>query len=464
MQGDIYSSGTITAKDLVVFGDTTVLNTTSCNTEQMVITNAGTGPALKVVQSGVNTVAEFYDSDIVGGIPNLIIANGGNVGVGTATPIRTLHVQGDAYISGNMVANIDAALIVSGVLSNERLPSTIAVTAFSGDGASLSNLNASYLTSGTIVNARLPSAISATSFAGDGASLSNLNASYITMGTIANAHLPSAISATTFYGDGASLSNLNASYLTTGTIDNARLPLVISATTFSGDGASLSNLNASYLTSGTVANARLPPALNIQTNAPTITVLSDGNVGLGTTLPVGALQVSGQLNTGTGFLSSISANRGVNVVGIDSIVSIVRYGGQDPAMELKRYNVAGTSLQSYWDIYTTNDDDLRIRRRTAGTTTEDALLIDTNKNVGVGTITPLQKLHVQGNAHVTGTLSTSNISGNAYTLSNLNASFVATGTLDNARLPPAFNVSTLTPTISVNASSNVGIGTNTPLA
>lgn len=532
VHGDVYSSGTITTKDLVVFGDTTILNTTSSNTEQMIITNAGTGPALQVVQSGVNTVAEFYDSDVVGGIPNLIIANGGNVGVGTATPTRTLHVQGDAYIFGTLTASMDAASIVSGVLSNERLPSTIAVaafsgdgaslsnlnatyvtsgtlanarlpsaisaatfsgdgsalsnlhatflttgtianarlpsdisaTTFSGDGASLSNLNASYLTSGTIANARLPSAISATSFSGDGASLSNLNATYLTTGTIANARLPSAISATSFSGDGASLSNLNAAFITTGIIDIARLPPAISATTFSGDGASLSNLNATYITSGTLANARLPPSLNIQTNAPTITVLSDGNVGIGTTTPLGALQVFGQLNTGTGFLPTISANRGVNVVGTDSIVSIVRYGGQDPAVELKRYNVAGTSLQSYWDVYTTNDDDLRIRRRTAGTTTEDALLIDTNKNIGLGTNVPLQKLHVQGNAHVTGTLSTSNISGNGYSLSNLNASFVATGTLDNARLPPALNIGTLTQTITVNSSSNVGIGTNTPLA
>ena len=508
VQGNIYASGTISAENLTVFGDTTVLNTVSSNTEQMVITNAGTGPALRVIQSGVNTVAEFYDSDVVGGIPNMIIANGGNVGLGTNSPSKTLHVNGDIFASGILevnsisgdgasLSNLNASYITSGTLNNACLPSAINVATFSGDGSSLSNLNASYITTGTLDNARLPSAINVATFSGDGASLSNLNASYIASGTINNARLPSAINVATFSGDGSSLSNLNATFLTTGTINNSRLPSAINVATFSGDGSSLSNLNANYITSGTINNARLPSAINvatfsgdgsslsnlnasliasgtlnksrmphaldIQSDTPTISITPDGNVGIGTSNPYGALQIHGQLNTGADFLAGISGNRAVNIVGTDAIMSIVRYGGQDPAIELKRYNVAGTGLQSYWDLYTTNLDDLRIRRRTAGSTTEDAFVIDNARNIGIGTATPLNKLHVVGNGQITSTLFASNIAGNGYSLSNLNASYISTGTVANERLPPALNVIASSQSLTIDAVGNIGVGTALPV-
>jgi hypothetical protein len=56
----------------------------------MVITNDGTGPALKVTQTGANSLAEFYDAE--SGIA-MMIANDGMVGVGTSTPTARLHVS-----------------------------------------------------------------------------------------------------------------------------------------------------------------------------------------------------------------------------------------------------------------------------------------------------------------------------------------------------------------------------------
>lgn len=91
--GDVLASGTITASNLTILGDTVVLNTTTSNTENMVITNAGTGPALKVTQSGgsaVHTVAEFYDAE--NSTPALYIANGGSVGIGTSSPLSLLNL------------------------------------------------------------------------------------------------------------------------------------------------------------------------------------------------------------------------------------------------------------------------------------------------------------------------------------------------------------------------------------
>ena len=101
VQGNILSTGTLTASNLSILGDFVTLNTVTSNTEQMVVTNAGTGPALKVTQTGANSIAEFYDD---GNALALKIADGGNVGIGTANPQAKLHVQGNITSTGPIVA------------------------------------------------------------------------------------------------------------------------------------------------------------------------------------------------------------------------------------------------------------------------------------------------------------------------------------------------------------------------
>jgi len=90
----------LTASNLTVLGDYVTLNTITSNTEQMVITNAGTGPALKVTQTGANTIAEFFDD---GNVMALKIADGGNVGIGTTNPQAKLHVNGTITIDEAIV-------------------------------------------------------------------------------------------------------------------------------------------------------------------------------------------------------------------------------------------------------------------------------------------------------------------------------------------------------------------------
>lgn len=127
--GNANVTGTLYASNVQVLGDYVILDTITSNTEQMVIENAGTGPALKVTQTGDNSVAEFYDKEsgvalfvgnngnigigtnlpmgkfhLAGSLSNVLVDSKGYVGVGTIVPLQPFHVEGNAYINGNISA------------------------------------------------------------------------------------------------------------------------------------------------------------------------------------------------------------------------------------------------------------------------------------------------------------------------------------------------------------------------
>lgn len=96
--GDVRLSGTLTASNVSVIGDYVTLNTVTSNTEQVVVTNAGTGPALKVTQTGAEAIAEFYDFE--SGLA-MKVANGGYVGIGATNPSSPLHINTNANAATN---------------------------------------------------------------------------------------------------------------------------------------------------------------------------------------------------------------------------------------------------------------------------------------------------------------------------------------------------------------------------
>jgi hypothetical protein len=146
VMGDVFSSGTVTASNLIITGDYVFFNTTTSNIDPFVITNYQAGPALTVAQAGVGVsypIAEFYDAET--GIA-FKIADGGNVGVGTATPLHKLHVQGNIKCD-NLIGNVsdvtglapsakidttNALNITSGTLNKDRVASTLNATNFNG--------------------------------------------------------------------------------------------------------------------------------------------------------------------------------------------------------------------------------------------------------------------------------------------------------------------------------------------
>jgi hypothetical protein len=136
VEGNIFSSGTITASNLAILGDTVILNTITSNTEEVIVTNHGTGPALKVTQTGAQPIADFYDD---GNVLALRIADGGLVGIGTNNPSQLLHVEGQSYLNGTVDTNNNNINAGTG---------TVTASTFSGTATQVSNTltRGSYLT------------------------------------------------------------------------------------------------------------------------------------------------------------------------------------------------------------------------------------------------------------------------------------------------------------------------------
>ena len=100
-RNNLYVSGNATiAGNLSALGNITYIDTNVIVTSAMTITNAGTGPALVVNQQGAQPIINFQDD----GTTALFIADGGNVGIGTASPAQRLTVAG--AISGNSTLTV----------------------------------------------------------------------------------------------------------------------------------------------------------------------------------------------------------------------------------------------------------------------------------------------------------------------------------------------------------------------
>lgn len=380
------------AGNLFVDGNLTYVDTDVQVTDQVVVTNAGTGPALRVEQVGAQSVAEFVDDGVVA----LKIWDGGFVSVGSnVSPTSMLDVAGNVRASafvGNGIGlgNLNASNITSGTLNNARLPTAISVTTVAGNGSGLTGLNASSIVSGTLNNARLPAAISVTSFAGNGSQIVGLTANAIATGTLDNARLPASVSvASLAISNIAVISSLDTSSLT-GNVDvafdfggrslsnvaNVAANTVefseILVNTLAGDGSLLTDLDADNITSGTLANARLPSTVQV------------GN------LVANGLAVSTTATTSTaGRFSSSIANQNCAV----SISTLAGNGHPFIAFDVQA---------NAWSIgvNNTDSDKFQLRNNLAfGGATTALSVTPTTGYVGIGNAAPAHALSVAGNGY-----------------------------------------------------------------
>jgi len=87
--GDLQVDGSINFTGTFIRTDTNVDVTT-----QLDISNAGTGPALIVTQHGANDIMKVVDDTTV----VMMVKDGGNIGIGTDSPTKTLDVNGTAIV------------------------------------------------------------------------------------------------------------------------------------------------------------------------------------------------------------------------------------------------------------------------------------------------------------------------------------------------------------------------------
>ena len=116
VSSNMYVTKTLFASNLQVTGDFTTLNTVTSNTEQMTVTNAGTGPALVVSQTGNQTVASFYDDNVlamyIGGGASAGGVDAGFVGIGTNAADSRLHLYDSRAIFAHIqTTTSDAAQV-----------------------------------------------------------------------------------------------------------------------------------------------------------------------------------------------------------------------------------------------------------------------------------------------------------------------------------------------------------------
>jgi len=357
--GNITSQGTVTASNLSILGDFVTLNTITSNTEQMVIQNAGTGPALKVTQTGANTIAEFYDD---GNVLALKIADGGNVGIGTATPKAKLHVQGTAQattFSGKLEHTLTKGDYLTGTNFTNETSTSWAVDATSANTASK-------------VVARDASG--------------NFSAGLVRAanGTVG---LPS-FSWTDDTDNGLYLPATNTIGVVTAGAERIR---VLSNGNV-GIGTEIAKSKLHVQGACTVENAGTGPALKVtQTGANSIAEFYDdgnalalkiadgGNVGIGVINPEYKLEVAGILRAGTSIGDAILlSNKEVKLRG-DGQAHFSIFN------ESSTFSIRNTSVNS-----------------TLGTPGTQVISIPSTNNVGIGTATPREKLDINGNLLVSG--------------------------------------------------------------
>lgn len=109
---NIDATGNLTVQgDFTVYGNSTVIETTVTAASAFKIEASGPTTALEVIQRGSAVdIAEFKDDSNTA----LIIKEGGNVGINTSAPNKTLTVVGDVSATGTL--NIDSATTLQNTL------------------------------------------------------------------------------------------------------------------------------------------------------------------------------------------------------------------------------------------------------------------------------------------------------------------------------------------------------------
>ena len=314
--GDVTILANLTASNLTVIGDYVTLNTITSNTEQIVVNNAGTGPALKVTQSGVNSVVEFYDNET--GLA-MIIANNGNIGIGSDTPFNKMDINGNLYVSGSVTAPTfsGTATQVSQTLTRGNY---LTGNNYNGGSATTWDVDGTTTATASKVVVRDASANIYTANIGISTSaalypLHVVGSSYLNgLVTTNNNNIDAGsgtVTATTFSGTATQVSQTltRGNYLTGNNYNGG------SATTWAVDGTTAAtaskvvvrDASANIYTSGVgIGTTVARQQLDIENG----NAIISGNIGIGTTIPNEKLIVYGNSYLGKGLIGQFNSHKG----------------------------------------------------------------------------------------------------------------------------------------------------------
>jgi len=396
------------------------------------------------------------------------ILNNGNVGIGTTAPTYKLHVAGNAGFVGTTVGNIY-------VVSAAGYGSTLNL----GDINDSDRGNITYTTTDEMTftaNANEIMRITSTGNVGIGTTApsqllqvqkdSNASAEIIiknaTAGLLAQAslHIESDAGYTGFF----KYSTTRTAYKTAGASDSILYNSAGGNITLLNDNAS-GNIN---FTAGGASTAQM-------------TILSGGNVGIGTTAPQGKLNVvmSGGVSGATAnsdgsglVVDSLTANTGISVLSADALQSNYILGSPANALAgLIRWDNTANLMS-----VGTNDASAGLRLM-SGVYSEAVRILSTG-NVGIGTTGPTQKLDIQSStASIGAQIKTTLPGADVYFIldqaTGSNRSYIShrdngttnfnVGTIvSNSTWSVATGLTTATNLLVVQSGGNVGIGTTAP--
>jgi hypothetical protein len=443
VEGNIFSSGTITASNLAILGDTVILNTITSNTEEVIVTNHGTGPALKVTQTGAQPIADFYDD---GNVLALRIADGGLVGIGTDNPSQLLHVEGQSYLNGTVDTNNNNINAGTG---------TVTASTFSGTATRVSNslsTGDSYLVGSSFDGSSAVSwTINADSVNGNGTIVARDGSGDFSAGTI-TANLTGNVSGNATSSDKVNNSlSTGDSYLVGSTFDgSSAVSWTINANSANGNGTIVARDGSGNFSAGTITLNEINGDDGSSTD-PTFTFSSDtttgmfklsGESGLGFTCGNSEkLRIDSDGNVGIGTNNSLTS-LSITPTSVDAKITL--YDSNSTSSHL---GFGVSPYQLNYDVFV-NSSHVFYAGGKNGTGTE-LMRIKGDGNVGIGTSNPLGILHIEGNSvpslYLTG--STQDIAiddGEAFNVGHWNGT------------------DTFTERLRINSNGNVGIGINNP--
>jgi len=435
---------------------------TTTGSGSLVLSNAPTFDANILVNDTViaNVLQGNLDGQYVTGtISNAVLPNSVSIS-GNIESIGGYLLGNGSLLTG--ISTTNAGTLTSGKLLNNLLPNEISVLSIAANGFPLHNVNAANLV-GTIDTLRLPETVQVANIVANGYGLSTVNAANLVgtvpqaslpdelkgnaaalfdvpaanlIGTISTERLPATVSVDAVVANAYGMTSINAANLV-GTIDTLRLPETVQVANIVANGYGLSTVNAANLV-GTVPQASLPdelkgnaaalfdvPAANligtISTERLPATVSVDAVVAnaYGMT-SINAANLVGTIDTlrlpETVQVANITANGyGLSTVNAANLVGIVDKLNlpEDIIFSTIGGDAAGVSNIPGANI--------------AGTISNDVL----PANISVDGV---EAIYLFGNGAY--------LSGIAGSSTDANALII--GTLDNARLPSAINVTEIT--------------------